>query len=567
MSAIRDLADRYLAVLAEHEPAAAQALGRSAGARLGDYSAGWAQEKRVLQEEVLASVRALDPAGLDRADRTLHAAFEERLASEIALFDTGFTARLLAPLATPVHELREAFDDLVVTADARGDEAIARLARVPEALTRLRERLEWSRAEGERGRFSGTGVAARRQVLAVADQVAAWIDPAGADYFHAIRRDGLDPARTGALDGAAAAATEAFARFERFLRDDLAPAAPDVDAVGEPVYAETARSFLGTAIDLDEVYDYGWAELDRLVGEAQTLAARIVGATTGDPRADVAAAAEALAADGHSSPTGAEAITDWLRTRLAETIETLDGTAFDLPESVWDVDCVVPTAASGVVYYTPGAPDGSTRSKIVWTIPAGVETIAVWHEVTSFHLEGVPGHHLEHTVNRANRDLHPWQRYLCEVHGYAEGWAHYSEQLADELGLLRDDAERLGMVLGQIWRAVRIVADIGLHTGRAIPVNRFTAEHVWTPELAGALLVDLAGVDPVTAGFEVDRYLGWPGQALAFKVGAKLWTEARAAAAARGTGLAEFHARALSYGPMGLAPLTALLLSDDQDPR
>ncbi|WP_223692932.1 DUF885 domain-containing protein [Leifsonia poae] len=567
MSAVRELADRYLAVLAQHEPAAAQALGRAASDRLGDFSADWAVEKRALQETTLAAVDATDPGSLEGVDRNLHAAFRERLASDIALFDTGFTPRLLAPLATPVHEIREAFDDLVVTADSRGDEAIARLARVPEALEQLRGRLEWARAEGGRGGFSGTGVAARRQVVEVADQIAAWIDPERVDYFPSIPGDGLDPRRRDALTAAADDATGAFAAFERYLRDELAPLAPERDAVGEQVYAETARSFLGTALDLDEVYAYGWSELERLVGRSRALAAEILGTAARHTPDDVAAAAVALDADDRYALRGTDETTRWLRDRLAATIEAVDGVAFDLPSSVWEVDCVVPTAASGVVYYTPGAPDGSSRSKIVWTLPTGAHSIGSWHEVTSFHHEGVPGHHLEHTINRANPRLHPWQRYLCEIHGYAEGWAHYSEELSDELGLIRDPAERFGMVLGQIWRAVRIVADIGLHTGRPLPENGFTAGQVWTTELARTLLVELARVDPVTARFEVDRYLGWPGQALAFKVGAKLWTEARAAAARRGTGLKEFHSRALSFGPMGLAPLNDLLLADDTELR
>ena len=96
------------------------------------------------------------------------------------------------------------------------------------------------------------------------------------------------------------------------------------------------------------------------------------------------------------------------------------------------------------------------------------------------HHEGLPGHHLQFVVTASYPDLHPWQRHLCHIHGYAEGWAHYAEQLADELGLIRDPAERLGLLLGQIWRSVRIVADIGLHTGWAVP-----AEHPRRPRRRG----------------------------------------------------------------------------------
>jgi uncharacterized protein (DUF885 family) len=193
-----------------------------------------------------------------------------------------------------------------------------------------------------------------------------------------------------------------------------------------------------------------------------------------------------------------------------------------------------------------------------------VPVAASWQEVTSVHHEGLPGHHLQFVVTAADPHLHPWQRHLSHVHGYAEGWAHYAEQLADELGLIRDPAERLGLLLGQIWRSVRIVADIGLHTGWAIPSNPLVEETEWSPELARRMLVDFALVEPHLAGFEVDRYLGWPGQALAFKVGARLWNDARAArAAADGDAfsLRAFHRDALGLGPMGLEPLRTQLLT------
>jgi uncharacterized protein (DUF885 family) len=563
MSAVRAIADRYLETLAPHEPAAAQALGRQAADRLQDFSPEWAEARRALDASVADELRALDPAGLDAADRPLHAAMLERLDSDVSLFDTGFTPRLLAPLATPVHFVREAFDDTLVTADEAGDAVLARLSAVPSTMTDLRRRLEWSRDQGELGRFSGGGVAGLTQVTVVADQIASWIDPDGMDYFGSLRTQGLDASRAERLASLVAAATAAFSDFERFLRTELAPAAPTVDAVGEEVYQATARAFLGSDLDLDDIYAYGWSELERLVAESRRIASEITGSQADE--GVIARAVAALTASGDQALSGDVAIAAWLRARVDQTIAHLDGTAFDLPSDIGEVECVVTEAASGVVYYLPGAPDGSSASKIVWTIPRGLSSIATWHEVTSVHHEGVPGHHLEHAINRANTSLHPWQRYLCEVHGYAEGWAHYAEGLADELGLIRSQEERLGMVLGQIWRSVRIVADLGLHTDRPIPENSLTDATSWTPELARSFLRDLAMTDAHTAAFEVDRYFGWPGQALAFKVGAKLWLDAREQSRrllGADFDLTRFHREALGVGPMGLGPLRSTLLGD-----
>ncbi|GAB3932688.1 hypothetical protein GCM10027614_02330 [Micromonospora vulcania] len=153
---------------------------------------------------------------------------------------------------------------------------------------------------------------------------------------------------------------------------------------------------------------------------------------------------------------------------------------------------------------------------------------------------------------------------LCHVHGYAEGWAHYAERLADEIGLYASPAERLGMLDGQMWRAARVVIDLGLHLGLPIPAgNAFTEQRRhWTPGLAVDFLSRVAGLDVTTARFEVDRYLGWPAQALAFKVGARLWQQTRREAERRAGAAFDrkrFHHTALALGPMGLDPLRARL--------
>jgi uncharacterized protein (DUF885 family) len=216
------------------------------------------------------------------------------------------------------------------------------------------------------------------------------------------------------------------------------------------------------------------------------------------------------------------------------------------------------------MYYTP--PDAAlTRpGGISWAVPRGEADVPVWTHVGTLYHEGLPGHHLQYAITMTTEQLHPWQRHLCQVHGYAEGWAHYAERLADELDLYAGPAERLGMLSGQVWRAARIVIDIGLHLDVPLPAgNGITDGTRWSPEFAAAFLSDVAGIDPATARFEIDRYLGWPGQALAFKAGARLWTQARREAERRAGASFDrkrFHADALRLGPMGLDPLRAVLL-------
>jgi len=553
---VRMIADDYVRALAAHEPAAAQAMGLAPTRALADLSPEWLEQRHRLQGEVLQRLRRL-PA--DAPDAVLRAALSERLQSDRDLFETGFTPRLVACLASPVHLILESVEGLTLDDGPVGRGMLERLEAAPAAVDEYIRALDHARTEGDRGRYLGTGVAAVRQVDLLSSQVQRWIDES---YFARLpRAAGLSAEFGRRADAAADATTHALRRLVAFLRDDLRVDAPEDDAMGSEVYATMAAAMIGAPVDLDDLYAYGWSELERLVSEARTLA-RGLGGDGDDP---VRAAAARLDADPRYRLDGTPAITAWLRERVADTVESLRAGAFDLPSGVDDVECVVSQASAGVVYYTPAPPDGSAPSRIVWTVPSGVASAATWQEVTSVHHEGLPGHHLEHVVNRANHTLHPWQRALCEVHGYAEGWAHYAEMLSDELGLIRDPAERLGMVLGQIWRSVRIVADIGLHTGRAVPSTTLTDADAdaWSPALARTLLEEYALVETDLARFEVDRYLGYPGQALAFKVGCRLWTEARAAWRARrgaDAPLADFHREALALGPMGLQPLRDLLL-------
>ncbi|NYF17785.1 uncharacterized protein (DUF885 family) [Microbacterium sp. AK009] len=545
------IADDYVARLAEHEPDAAQAIGREDGPDLPDLSPAWLQERYALQGEVIARLDALAP---EAGDPALRAALRERMERERLLFDTGFTPRLVAGLATPIHLVRHAVEGLTLTADADGEALLRRVEAAPLATRRYIESLRWARDHTDR--FLGGGVAPVRQLDTLAGQVERWVET---DWFGAIPvADDVDAAARQRLRDAADATNAALAELVAVLRDELRPVAPTVDGVGAEVYPSMAAAMLGADIDLRETYAWGWSELARLVARSRELATEL-GGTGEDP---VRAAAALLDADPRYRLDGVAAIRDWLRIRVAETTGAL-ADAFDLPEDIHRVDCVVSEASTGVVYYTPAPPDGSAPSRIVWTIPSGVPVAATWQEVTSVHHEGLPGHHLQFVVTASDPGLHPWQRHLCHIHGYAEGWAHYAEQLSDDLGLIRDPAERLGLVLGQIWRTVRIVADIGLHTGWPVPDGVLVPAQPWSPELGRELLVDLALVEPALAGFEVDRYLGWPGQALAFRVGARLWTQARHAREVvdgADFSLRRFHRDALALGPMGLDPLRERLL-------
>jgi uncharacterized protein (DUF885 family) len=175
--------------------------------------------------------------------------------------------------------------------------------------------------------------------------------------------------------------------------------------------------------------------------------------------------------------------------------------------------------------------------------------------------EGVPGHHLQIAQAVYNRaQLNSWRRLLAGTSGHAEGWALYAERLMAELGYLDDPADRLGMLDGQRMRAARVVLDIGVHLGKP----RLGGDGVWDHDYALSFMRRNVNMPDAFIQFEVNRYLGWPGQAPSYKVGQRIWEQIRDDDRdARGDAFSikDFHRRALDVGGVGLDTLRAALRS------
>lgn len=536
------IADAYLLELAAVEPDAATAAGREPASALPGFAPDDFDRQLTAARRAAIELAGATPAG--PAEEALAAALGERLAAEISLDEAGFTQALLAPLATPVHRIRQVFDALPRVTDADWDYLGQQLDGVPGALAGYRATLTRSADRGS--------VVAARQICTVAAQCRQWIRDN--DFYGRLAAGATNRLRA-TVGAAADRASEATLVFADFLTGDLLPRATRPDAVGRDVYRATAGAFLGAGIDLDETYAWGWAELDRISAEID-LVARQIG-TDGYPA--VAALLDADPARRIYQPAEVEA---WLTERVTTVADAIDGVQVDLVPQARLPECRISAAASGVMYYSPPDPALTRPGQVWWTYEPelGVHT---WREATTVHHEGVPGHHLQITTALATAALHPWQRAICHVHGYAEGWAHHSEEWAGEIGLLDDPADRLGMLLGQAWRAARIVIDAGLHLDLEIPAGRIDGADRWSVDLGVDFLQRTAGLTRAMAAFEVDRYLGWPAQALAFRVGARLFAEIRRAAQERDGAAFDsraFHNGLLRLGPMGLDPLRRLTL-------
>lgn len=540
-SAVDRIAERWLDTEIRLDPVLGTRVGRTggdgadAGDGLGDYSPTGVAARSEAAADTLAEIRPAQP--VDAVDAVTKRELVERLELARARSEARLELRDLNVIESPPQLIRQAFDLMPKRGEADWAAISRRLVAVPAALGGYLETLALGIATG--------ASPARRQVLAVADQAdrfattafARLLDEAPTTLPDSLRRD---------LGAASRRASAAYARLASGLRARIAPEAPDRDAVGRDHYALATREFLGATIDPDECYEWGLAELDRVVAEQERTAREIV------PGGSVSEAIAALSADPRRILHGTDALQRWLQERSDRSIDELNGRAFDIPEPLRRLECRIAPTQEGGISYTAPSDDFSRPGRMWWSVPAGVDSFHSWRELTTVHHEGVPGHHLQMGGAVAARsELNAWRRTRAGTSGHFEGWALYAERLMGELGFLDDPGDRLGMLDAQRMRAARVVLDIGVHLGKRRP----DGGGVWDAGFALEFMTGNVTMSPASVRFEVLRYLGWPGQAISYRVGQRVWERLRSEAASREGAefsLPDFHSRALRLGSLGL---------------
>jgi len=553
---IDDIASKYVQEWAPLEPVGATYVGIGGyDDRLTDVSPAGFAALAALDRRTLAALDAAQPA--TERERVAKEAMQERLGLAVERYDAGETNSELNVISSALHNMRSVFDLMPLAGDGAASNVAKRLGAMPGALEQYKQTLREAADAGH--------VSSRHQMLEIAKQCDSWTDAAADNFFPGLvarvnaAGDVPDALRSD-LDAAGAAAREATSDFGRFLREEMAARGADKDAVGRDRYALASRYFLGAKVDLDETYAWGFSELARLEAEMREVANKIV------PGGSVDDAVAALDAEPARNIAGKEAFRDWMQQLADQAIAELHGTHFDIPEQVRRIECMLAPTSDGGIYYTGPSEDFTRPGRMWWAVPAGINEFSTWREVTTVYHEGAPGHHLQvgQTAVRAEL-LNRWQRLLCWVSGHGEGWALYSERLMDELGYLEDPGNKLGMLDGQAFRATRVIVDLGMHLELEIPRDNpfgWRPGERWTPELGWEFLRAHCRIPDENLRFELNRYLGWPGQAPSYKVGERIWMQAREDAKARkgsAFDLKAFHRDALNLGALGLDPLKAAL--------
>ena len=311
---------------------------------------------------------------------------------------------------------------------------------------------------------------------------------------------------------------------------------------GDEIYRTQILRWTTLELDPREIHDSGLAELQQIEAERREIS------EAAGFRADTKAYRASLSAD----PAQIPATPDDLVTRLESYIERANAEASTmfrrLPRAACRVQAVEEYKERDAppAYYYPPSEDGS-RPGTYYVNTFDLPTRAFWRFAAFTYHEAVPGHHFQIALEGENTNLNRFRRFGSRLAGaaYVEGWGLYSERLADEMGLYRNDGERFGMLDAQAWRAARLVVDTGLHALR------------WTRQQSIDQLVE-AGITETDAIIETDRYICIPAQALTYKVGQREIERLRREISARDGAafdLREFHDQLIGHGSLPLATL------------
>jgi uncharacterized protein (DUF885 family) len=296
----------------------------------------------------------------------------------------------------------------------------------------------------------------------------------------------------------------AYKAFATFIRTEYAPQGRTKLSItslsdGEKRYEHDIFARTTTHMTPDEIHQLGLREIDRIEAEMTVIAKK-------EGFADLASFRASLKTNPKYIPTSAEQILDDFRHYIAQMEPKLPQLFTLLPKSPVTVEAIPEFQAAAATHYVTGTPDGKRPGRVVVATSNFAERSLIDDEAVAYH-EGIPGHHMQLSIQQQLEGLPKFRLHGLGFNAYTEGWALYAEQLGKEVGFYQDPVSDYGRLSSELFRAVRLVVDTGIHAKG------------WSRDQVVDFMRKSGAVDEPTIQSETDRYISWPAQALSYKLG------------------------------------------------
>jgi uncharacterized protein (DUF885 family) len=477
--------------------------------KLDEYSLEALAQRHKTDQGFLARLKAISTAGFSEQDALSHDLLIRVLQQRIADFDfqeyempinqqNGIHTRLAdLPLAVPLDSVKN-YEDY-----------IARLHQIPRALNQTTEVLSAGMKDKLMPvRFLLEKIPAQCQGIIDADPFLLPTKKYPAD----IAPENQKRLTQQISDAIHNEVLPAYKNFAEFVRTKYAPAGRSVLAItslpdGQKRYQNNIYGRTTTRMTPDEIHALGLREMDRIEAEMTAIAKK-------EGFADLASFRAALKTNPKYIPRSAEQILDDFRHYIAQMEPKLPQLFTLLPKSPVTVEAIPEFQAAAATHYVTGTPDGKRPGRVVVATSGFADRSLVDDEAIAYH-EGVPGHHMQLSIQQQLTGLPRFRLHSLGFNAYIEGWALYSEQLGKEVGFYQDPVSDYGRLSSELFRAVRLVVDTGIHSKG------------WTRDQVVEFFRKSGAVDEPTIQSETDRYISWPAQALSYKLGQLKFRELR----------------------------------------
>jgi uncharacterized protein (DUF885 family) len=477
--------------------------------QLNDSSLAAIVRQHQRDEEFLARLKAISVAGFPEHDMLSHEVLQRVLEQRIANDDfkeyempvnqmDGPQVRLAdLPLAVPFDSVKH-YEDY-----------IARLHQIPRVFTQTEEVLRAGKSDGLMPvRFLLEKVPAQCQGVIAADP---FLLPTK-KFPSSIPLDEQRRLTKEITEAVVKEVLPAYLGFGNFIAEEYAPYGRTTLAVtslpgGEQRYLNDIRSRTTlTRLSPEQIHQIGLREIARIEGDMLAIAHRA-------GFADLASFRQSVQTNPKYQPASADQIVDDFRRYVAQMQPKLPQLFGFIPGAPVTVEPMPDFQPGNATHYQTGTPDGKRPGRIVVAVANVAQRSLVDDEATAYH-EGIPGHHMQLSVAQTLTDLPKFRRHGGNS-GYVEGWALYAEQLGKEVGFYEDPVSDYGRLSSELFRAVRLVVDTGIHAKG------------WSRDQVVEFFRKSGAVDEATLQAETDRYIAWPAQALAYKLGQLKFRELR----------------------------------------